>query len=66
MKKTLLSLLILIFSINMYSQGLGLSKENLRKQRDGQKYINDTTSMGYDYTVQQQHMYLMKIMKLHL
>ena len=50
MKKTLLSLLILIFSINMYSQGLGLTQKEIRKQRDGQKYINDTTSMGYNYT----------------
>ena len=50
MKNILLLLLMLIFNINIYSQGLGLTKEQVRKQREGEKYTNSITSTGYHCT----------------
>ena len=38
-----------MFSISMYSQGLGLTKKEVHELRQGQRYIDDTTSMGYRY-----------------
>lgn len=49
MKNLILLPLILMFSINMYSQGLGLTIKEVHEQRQGQRYIDDTTSMGYRY-----------------
>lgn len=49
MKNLILLPLILMFSINMYSQGLGLTIKEIHEQRQGERYIDDTTSTGYRY-----------------
>ena len=50
MKNILLSVLILMFSINMYSQGLGLTKKEVIEHRQGEKYNDNVTELGYNYT----------------
>jgi len=42
-------LLIFIFNVNVYSQGLGLTKKQVQEQRYKDKYIEGITEAGYKY-----------------